>query len=99
MNQMPLLPRSCEVLVGGLGEANPRWSWTSPKLCLLTSAFSPLPSARGTDVAAPSLTTHAIGRACTASSAWRPHRNPAAGGADPGTAPADNTTCGACSTP
>ena len=47
MNQMPLLPRSCELFVGGLGERNSRWSCTSPKLCLLTSALSPAPLARG----------------------------------------------------
>src|SRR5690606_5496642 len=91
MNQMPLLPRSCEVLAGVLGEANSRWSWTSPKLCLLTSAFSPLPSARGTEVAAPSLTVHGVVCFCHASSDVPSNRTIASEGGAPGTVPGVTT--------
>src|SRR5687768_5874462 len=60
MNQTPLLPRSCELLVGGLGERNSRWSWTSPKLSLLTSVLVSSPSLRTGTVIALSASAHAL---------------------------------------
>lgn len=93
MNQMPLLPRSCELLVGGLGERNSRWSWTSPKFCLVISAFSPPLLARLGTVSTPFATGHSL-RCAVQASSERPSNNTIASeGAPPGCA-AGVTTLG-----
>ena len=92
MNQMPLLPRSCELFVGGVGERNSRWSWTSPKLWRLTSVLS-LPPTRGGTVSTPSLSVQAVPVPRHAASDVPSKRTIASDGGAPG-APPGVTTAG-----